>query len=112
MQVHQTINLLLDRLLPDHPDLLLTEGPFRGKQMLNVLAAEMFSINIRLCEAFSELGMWELVGPRVSNALELAEMSGGRFHVSVEAREWLREMGEIAEEQVGIDNGGIPAAHA
>ena len=80
--------------------------------MLSVLAAEMFSINMRLCEAFSELGMWELVGARVSDALELAEMSRGRFYVSVEAREWLREMGEIAEEQVGIDSAGAPAADA
>lgn len=80
--------------------------------MLSVLAAEMFNINIRLCEAFSELGMWELVGPRVSNALELAEMSRGHFYVSVEAREWLREMGEIAEEQVGIDSAGAPASDA
>lgn len=79
---------------------------------MNVLAAEMFSINIQLCKAFSELGMWELVGPRVSDALELAGMSAGRFHVSEEAREWLRQMGETAKEQVEIDSGVAPAVDA
>lgn len=80
--------------------------------MVDVLAAEMFSINIRLCVAFSEMGMWELVGRRVSDAVELAEMSTGHFYVSEEAREWLREMGGTAEEQVGIDRVGVPAPDA
>lgn len=112
MQVLQTIHSLTERLPPDQHDLVLTRGTFHGKELLNVLAAEMFSINIQLCKAFSEVGMWELVGPRVSDALDLAEMSAGRFHVSEEAREWLREMGETAEEQVEIDRVGSLSADA
>ncbi len=80
--------------------------------MLDVLAAEMFSINIGLCTAFSELGMWELVGARVAEALVLAGISRGRFHVSAEAREWLRVRGETAREQVGFDRGDALAVDA
>lgn len=55
--------------------------------MVNVSAAEMLSINIELCVAFTEIGKWEFVGPRVSDVLELAEMSRGRFHVPKKVRE-------------------------
>ena len=112
MQVLQTINSIVDRVLPHQHDLFLTYGKFGGRKFVNVLAAEMFSINIQLCVAFSELGMWALVGSRVSVALELAGMAEGRFHVSEEARVWLTEMGETAKEQVAIDRGVVPAVDA
>lgn len=112
MQVVQNICYLIDRLLPDQYEIFLTSGTYQGRKMLNVLAAELFSIHIQLCIAFSEIGMWELVGARVSEALELAEMGRRRFHVSEEAMEWLREMGETAEEQVRIDNGDSSAFEA
>ena len=112
MQVVQIISYLIDRLLPNQYAIVLQYGTHGGRIMLNVLAAEMFSINIQLCIAFLEIGMWELVEARVSAALELAAMSGGRFYVSEEAMEWLREMGETAEEQVRIDNGDTSALEA
>ena len=34
------------------------------------------------------------MGPRVADAMELAEMGKVRFHVSEEAREWVVEMEE------------------
>ena len=50
--------------------------------MLNVLGAEILSINIQLCIAFSQLDMWGIVRPRVTEALAMAERSAERFHVS------------------------------
>lgn len=62
--------------------------------MPNVYAAENFGLDIQLRVAFSEMGMGEFVEARVSDALVLAEMSRGRFYVSQEARDWVREIGE------------------
>lgn len=112
MQVLDTITTLTEQLAPDQHDIVLLEGTHQGKKMVNVLGAEMLSINTQLCVAFSEIGMWELVEPRVSDALELVEMSRGRYHVSEEAREWLREAGETAKEQVEIDKGDASGVHA
>lgn len=73
----------------------------RGRRMRDVLAAEMFSISIsiRLCTAFSALGMWELVGIRVVEALVLVMAGIGRgcFSVAAEAREWLGVIGGDCE---------------
>lgn len=109
MQVIELVLQLTESLAPAQHNLILHQDPHRGLRMVDVLAAELFSLNIRLCTAFMEVGMWKLIGPRVADALELAEMSRGRFRVSAEAREWLGRMGETAEEQVGIDRGDSSA---
>lgn len=80
--------------------------------MVDVLAAEMFCLNVQLCTAFSELGMWELVEPIVSDALELAEMSGRHFYVSQQTREWLVDMRATTEEQMEINNRDTSATQA
>lgn len=103
MHVLQTIELATDRIIADDSDAVLTMGVFGGRKILDVLAAQMLSINIQICRAFAELGMWELVGARVGDAGKLVDMSRGHFHVSGEAREWLGKMGEIADEQGRID---------
>lgn len=108
-QVLDTILVLTEGMAPDHQRHVLQWGPRAGILFVNVLAAEMLGLNMGLCIAFQELGMWELIGERVSDALELVGMSAGRFHVAPEGRRWLREMERTAEEQVRIDRGDFSA---
>lgn len=65
----------------------------RGVQKLIIVATEMLSLNIRLCIAFLELGMWQLVLSRVGDARELVEMGEERYRVTEEVRGWLVQDG-------------------
>lgn len=60
--------------------------------MLNVFGAEILSINIQLCTAFSQLDMWDIVRPRVTEALAMAmaERIEERFNVSKKGKEELK----------------------
>ena len=49
-----------------------------------------------LITAFSELDMWDIVRPKVTEVLVMAEWSEEGFHISQEGEEELNEMEDIA----------------
>lgn len=55
MQVLGTIIALTEQLRPDEYDTYLLSGARQGQKMVNVLAAELLSLNIQLYVAFTEL---------------------------------------------------------